>query len=110
MVGRKPHRSRMFGERRHANRVRVVDQCAQQPVSFGQVTDQFDLLGRHPDIDELFEGAVWRHHAEGAVLGADQFDRHLDDSLEHHRQVEMRDDRLVGAQQSAKPPLRGQIL
>ena len=84
---------------REANRPRVVDERSEQAASLGQVPDRLHELGRHPDMDELLQPAICGDDAERAVLRVDERDGRLRDALQHHRKLELLDDRLGGAKQ-----------
>ncbi len=90
--------------------MRMVDDRSEQAATAWQVTDESDLLRAHADIDELLKVAARGDHAECSVLGIDQFDGGLDDSLEHNREIQVLDDRLVGLEQGAEPTLGDQHL
>jgi hypothetical protein len=74
-------------------------------VPLREVPDGNDLLGRHPDIDELFKGSVGRDHSERPVPGSDEFDGRSDDPLEDDGELELFDYRLVCSKERAKPAL-----
>ena len=105
MVGGEADRRGMAGDVGDADRVRMVDDRAEKPASSRKVPDNGNLLWRHADIDELLEAAVLRDDPEGAVLGANELDRRFDDSLKHHRELDVLDDALVRLEQSTESPL-----
>jgi hypothetical protein len=85
--------------------MRVFNNRAEQAVALGQVSDYGNPLRRHSHVDELFERPVFGDDPERSVSGTHEFDRGGDDALEHHRQIEVLDDRLVGLQQRPQPAL-----
>ena len=59
VVGRETDRSWILGEPGQADGMWIVYQRTQEPVPLWQIADTFHLLRCHPDVDELFEPAVW---------------------------------------------------
>ncbi len=96
----------MAGEVVEAHGVRLLDEQAEQALALGQVTDPGDRRLVHADVDELVEAhPAGRDDAQGAVLRVRQGDGGLDDTSQHGRQVEVRDDRAVRLEQSTQPVL-----
>jgi hypothetical protein len=106
MTGREPDRARIVADLPQPDRVRVVDERAQQPLAFREVADDVDRVGRHPAVDELGQPAAGRDHTECRVAGTHQLAGGFDDPAQHRRQVEAADDQLVGPQQPPQPALR----
>ncbi len=79
-------------------------------MTLGKVADGDDLVGRHPDIDELLQGTVDCHNTESSIVRPDQLDGGGDDALEHDGQVELFHDGLVGSQQRSQSPLDFQYI
>ena len=74
-------------------------------MTFRQVPDRLGIRFRHPDVDELLEGAVRGDHAERAVAGIHQGDGDLGDAAQHVRQLELLDDDRRRGQQVTQPAL-----
>jgi hypothetical protein len=68
----------------------VVDQHPQDAAADRDMADRGPLLPGHPGSDELGNGAVAAHDAQGAVTGAGEVGGQVDDALEHGRQRQLR--------------------
>ena len=91
MVGREPEAVGMLAQVGQPQRLGVHDEPTEDPVPFGQVTDERVRRVVDPDRDELRQaGAGVVEHAERAVAGIDQPDRRLHDPPEHARRIEIR--------------------
>ena len=95
----------MLREIGQAERQRVTDQFAEQPVTGGKRAHRLDLLGSEPHGDELHEGTVLPDHPEGAVPRVDQVGRCLHDSAQHLRKAEFAAHRQHGLEQAVQSVL-----
>jgi two-component system response regulator DevR len=91
MVGREPEAVGMLAQIGQPQRLGVHDEATEDPVPFGQVTEEPVRAVIYPDRDELRQtGASVVEHAERAVTCIDQPDRRLHDPPEHAGRVEVR--------------------
>jgi len=106
MPRRKPARPGIGAEMFEADRARVVDERAEDAVTFGQMPDDLGILRRHTHMDELLETPVGRENPQGRVPGTDQVERDLGDAPEHRGEIGQLHDSLRRVEKTAQPPLR----
>ena len=102
---REAHRAVVSGDRVEADRPGVVDQGTEQAVPLRQMADPVGGLLCHPDVDELLQPTALGDHPESTVAGADEFHRCLHNRAENRWQFQVRDDRSIGLDKRAEPPL-----
>ena len=90
------------------DRVRLVDDRAEESVAARQLADLGRILRREPDMDELLQPPVGADDTERAVAGIHQIEPGLDDASEHLREFEPLDHEAVRRDQAAKTPLGGE--
>jgi hypothetical protein len=49
---------RIASDSGESDRLRIVDQRAEEPVAFRELSDVIDLSRGHTDVDELFQSAM----------------------------------------------------
>ena len=108
MERREPGRSRIEAQVLQPDRLRIVDQCAQEPFTFGQMSHASDGGVVDADVDELFQTTAGCKHTQCPVWRLHQVTRGLDNSVQHDRQRQITDDQTVRAQQTAQPTPRHQ--
>ena len=97
VVRREPHRVRMRAEHGQPDRLRLLDEQAQDPLAAREVADQRPLLVVEAGGDELDQEVAAADHAQRGVLRAGELARRLDDAGEDAALVEVggdRDDRV----------------
>jgi hypothetical protein len=103
MIRGEPDRPRVGADVRDAQRTRLADECAEEPVAGRWITERGALLGSDPDRDELLDRpAIGREHTQGSIPGAREVHRELDDPLEHRIEGQLRSERHPGLDQ---PPV-----
>ncbi|GAA3337127.1 hypothetical protein GCM10020358_12240 [Amorphoplanes nipponensis] len=93
----------MLGDVRHAYRVRVGDEQAEDAAAVREIADPGVRGGVDAVRDEVGELHVGPDDAERAVAGAGQRARGLDDALQRAAQVEVGADADDRVQQGAQP-------
>jgi hypothetical protein len=91
------------GDVGHPQRVRVLDEQAEQAAALRPVVDLGDLGGVEAYRDELGEPLVLANDAERAVPGIDELDGRLHDPAQRRLEVQPGPDRDDGLQQAAHP-------
>ena len=95
----------MLGEVRDADRVRVLDQHAEQATALGQVAHPRPGLVVHADVHELGQPLplVGAQDAQRTVAGVHQLDRRAHDPVQRALELEARADRDHGVEQALQP-------
>ncbi len=106
MVRREAVRRRVLGDVVQPQRVRLVDDQAEQPVAGRQVADLQDLLLADPVVHEGPQplAGTGAEHAQGGVPRTDQLAAHADDPGQHAVEAEVGADADDGVEQ--QPPAR----
>ena len=108
MVRGEPDRANVVAHVAQTDGTGVIDECAQESLAFGQVSDHLDGVRVHADVDELLQAtSVGPDDAQCAVGGVDQLAGRLDDASQDGAQAQVSDDGPVGAQESSEPVLGG---
>jgi len=90
VVGREADVARIVRDALQAQGLGIPDENAQDPLADRERSDCLALLGRDAGRDEVQEPAVRTDDSQGSVSRIRQFDRQLDDPLQHYVERQVR--------------------